>query len=800
MESKLIGRARAFPLVDSINSVKIIDRTIMSNVSFRAPYFSSFFALCGAALLLAGAACSPAAEPVGSGGAVNASGSTGNATGGANGGTTNTGGGGVVVGGGTGGGGFVFNFESCGDGVKSADEECDDGNEVGADGCSIGCQIETDFECPVPGEPCVSTAVCPNGVLSSTEQCDDGNAESGDGCAADCGAVEPGWQCRLAGRPCVPLCGDSVIIGGENCDDGNNVSGDGCSSTCLTEPGWSCDGTTCVQSVCGNGVTEAGETCDLGDQNGLFLGDGMGCSKTCTKEPLCRDAGGGPTRACDAICGNGNIDDGEGCDDGNLVDADGCSSTCTLEGGFDCPAAEQPDTVDCPDGGGECLILPIIYRDFDSDHPDFYFLGDDGVNCVPNASGNKDTTDPNECWDGDSTDLCQGLAAATLGDDGKPVLGTGTTCECRFTDWDSDLLPNTGAGIDNCQSGDANPNRIETVVDIADSPASFLDWYHDSASSTTVIDTLVLEANGGGTYQFDSGDTIADNIADGDDLTAGHFPLDGQTGIGGDQLCNMWPYWDNGDFLPGCSGEQWNPDANDGEGGMEEYDGREHNFYFTSEVRYLFKYVGGESLEFFGDDDVFVYINGQLTLDLGAPHERLRGDVVLNDGSAVATVYQADGDESVTTVPMTLEVGKIYEIAIFHADRHPRESNYQLTLQGFSTTRSECVPSCGDNVATTGEECDEGEANSDSAYGGCTTECRFGPFCGDGVVDEGFEECDAGRENTGLYGEIGACASGCTPARYCGDGLLDSAFGEECDAGPDNGAGACLIDCKFDVR
>src|SRR5690606_10871494 len=115
-----------------------------------------------------------------------------------------------------------------------------------------------------------------------------------------------------------------------------------------------------------------------------------------------------------------------------------------------------------------------------------------------------------------------------------------------------------------------------------------------------------------GQFQFSSsdGETIADDIADGGPLTSGFFPLDDQNGAGSERLCNMWPYWPNGviDF-PGCSGPQWNPDANSGEGGMEEFDGEEHNFYFTSEVRYLFKYVGGEKLEFFGDDDVFVYIN-----------------------------------------------------------------------------------------------------------------------------------------------------------------------------------------------
>jgi fibro-slime domain-containing protein len=222
------------------------------------------------------------------------------------------------------------------------------------------------------------------------------------------------------------------------------------------------------------------------------------------------------------------------------------------------------------------------------------------------------------------------------------------------------------------------------------------------------------------------------------------------------------------------------------------------NFYFTSEVRYLFRFAGGETLAFFGDDDVFVFINGHLVLDLGAPHERMKGTVTLSAAGvatwAISIQSQTTGmDVAIPGSPGTgtvsglgLEVGKTYEIAIFHADRHPRESNYQLTLSGYKTTKSLCTPRCGDGMATAGEECDLGDMNNDTTYGGCTTMCKFGPFCGDMAVN-GMEECDLGKNNSGTpYGAPGGCTLGCKKQHYCGDGILDAAFQEECDAGTEN--------------
>jgi len=198
-----------------------------------------------------------------------------------------------------------------------------------------------------------------------------------------------------------------------------------------------------------------------------------------------------------------------------------------------------------------------------------------------------------------------------------------------------------------------------------------------------------------------------------------------------------------------------------------------HNFSFTSEVRYWFTYDSSKTyqLDFVGDDDFWVFINKKLAVDIGGLHSPAEGSITINTAAA--------------TKLGNLQSGKVYEIAVFHAERHTTASTFKLTLNGFNAATTVCTPTCGDGVAVANEECDNGQDNSDTAYGGCTTQCKWGPFCGDGIVN-GKEDCDNGKNNGIQYGPEG-CTLGCTRPHFCGDGRLDTDRGEQCDLGEKNG-------------
>lgn len=106
--------------------------------------------------------------------------------------------------------------------------------------------------------------------------------------------------------------------------------------------------------------------------------------------------------------------------------------------------------------------------------------------------------------------------------------------------------------------------------------------------------------------------------------------------------------------------------------------GYAHNYSFTYELATYFQYRGGETFTFTGDDDVWVFINNKLVIDLGGLH-----------GPETATV---DLDEVAATLGLT--IGENYPLKLFFAERRSTGSSFSIetSIEGFSECTTDCNP------------------------------------------------------------------------------------------------------------
>ena len=83
-----------------------------------------------------------------------------------------------------------------------------------------------------------------------------------------------------------------------------------------------------------------------------------------------------------------------------------------------------------------------------------------------------------------------------------------------------------------------------------------------------------------------------------------------------------------------------------------------HNYGFAMKIQAEFVYVKGQYFEFNGDDDVWVFINNELVVDIGGQHRKVKKSVNLDN--------------------LGLTPGETYPFHIFYAERKRTQSNFMM--------------------------------------------------------------------------------------------------------------------------
>jgi fibro-slime domain-containing protein len=187
------------------------------------------------------------------------------------------------------------------------------------------------------------------------------------------------------------------------------------------------------------------------------------------------------------------------------------------------------------------------------------------------------------------------------------------------------------------------------------SPASFYTWFHSSDVNVEASYNLTMNLVSGSSREYTFSETY-------------FFPLDGQG---------------------------WQDHA-------IAQDGHVHNFAYCLQIHGRFAYEGGETFWFQGDDDVWVYLDNRLMIDLGGPHTDISASISLD------------------TIGFT--VGNNYRFDFFYCERHTIASEMELTTSiaiqctyydwcdvcdgnGQSCCTAADIAACNDSNACTTDSC-----------------------------------------------------------------------------------------------
>ncbi|MBN1608280.1 MAG: fibro-slime domain-containing protein [Polyangiaceae bacterium] len=220
-----------------------------------------------------------------------------------------------------------------------------------------------------------------------------------------------------------------------------------------------------------------------------------------------------------------------------------------------------------------------------------------------------------------------------------------------------------------------DPNDPTTSPDFENVPDNAAEWPDREIVTDTIgPDNLPVYKNPGGTTLTTHGQASFDQwfrTVDGTNYPV-IIPVTLSTDARGQYIYDSsqaGPLNSDGMFFPIDDGTQYaTPFGNQT---STDARGRSHNFSFTLEIHTLFTYEGGEHFYFRGDDDVFVYINGQLVINLGGIHRSEEADVDIDT--------------------LGLTVGNTYNLDFFYTERHVVASDLLITT-GLALINNTTIP------------------------------------------------------------------------------------------------------------